>query len=196
MVEIMQPSEYLEKQLNFRLSSDIADSINRETCIVTFQSGYTVLHENEKASKLYFILLGVVRGYYIDKQGNDVTKCFSMENEFFSTEALRSDGLSSFTIECLEECQCIQFSYNLINRIMNKDAQLKDWVNQYYLREVVKLEKRTKSLILMSAEERYYDFCKEYPNLHSRIALKYIASYIGIRAASLSRIRKNFKEGN
>ena len=46
---------------------------------------------------------------------------------------------------------------------------------------------------MKNAEERYSLFCKEYPDLHKRVELKYIASYIGIRIPSLSRIRKKIK---
>ena len=136
---------------------------------------------------------GLVRGFYIDKQGNDITKCFSYENEFFSSEGLRTRGLSSFSIECLEECECIQLPYLLINEIMEKDIEIKNLINILYMYEVEKLENRAKNLLVMNAEERYLDFIKQYPYLIGKVNLQYIASYIGVRPASLSRIRKVIK---
>lgn len=55
--------------------------------------------EGFKSVNIYFIIRGIVRGYYIDEAGNDITKCFSSENEFFSFEGLRAESASSFTIE-------------------------------------------------------------------------------------------------
>lgn len=187
------PSEFLEKELSFPINSDIAEQINHNATIVNFATGEIVLRKVEKSSCVYLILQGVVRGYYIDKQGNDITKCFSSEGEFFSSEGLRTGGESSFTIECIENCKCIKLPYALIHRAIGQDDKLKCLINQYYSNEVSKLETRARTLILMSAEERYTCFCEQYPHLQSRIALKYIASYIGIRAASLSRIRKKTK---
>jgi len=189
----MKPSEYLETVLNIKLYSEIIDTINREAVIVSLPLGHTVLHEGDMSSCLYLIIRGVVRGYYIDDKGNDITKCFCSENEFFSTEGFRMSVPSTFTIECLEDCQCVQLSYNLLNNIISTHKQLGDLASRYFQIEVSRLEQRSKSLMMLDAEERYYDFCQDYPYLHKRIALKYIASYIGVRLASLSRIRKKQK---
>lgn len=194
MDEMVKPSQYIEKVMGSALSNDIVEPINRIASILTFPAGYTVIQEGEKAYNIYLILEGIVRGYYIDSQGNDITKCFSSECEFFSSEGLRTGRASSFTIECLENCKCIKLPYELIHQIIMKNDNLKNLINQFYYREVEKLEKRAKNLVLMSAEERYNDFCKQYPYLQNRIALRYVASYIGVRAASLSRIRKNPKK--
>lgn len=186
-------STYLEQGLKVNINEDIARKIDNHASIVTFQAKNIILHEGEKSLNLYYILSGIVRGYYIDNQGNDITKCFSCENGFFSSEGLRTGGLSSFSIECLELCQCISIPYSLIYEIIQKNENLKEIINTFYIIEVDKLEKRAKNLMLMNAEERYIDFCNLYPELFRRIDLQYIASYIGIRAASLSRIRKAIK---
>lgn len=189
----MNAINYLEKGLGIKINENIADLINDKVSFVEFQSKHIVLLEGMKSTSLYYIIRGIVRGYYIDEHGNDITKCFSSENEFFSSEGLRTSKASSFTIECLENCLCIKFPYSLVNKIIKEDEKLNSFFIKYYLKEVEKLENRAKNLVLMSAEERYIDFCTQYPHLFDRVELKYIASYIGIRAASLSRIRKEFK---
>jgi CRP-like cAMP-binding protein len=160
---------------------------------VHFQKGDTVLHENEHNSNIYLLLAGVTRGYYIDEDGNDITKCFCMENNVFGSEWLRTKKSSSFNIECLEYCECLKISYNLVTNLMEKNSQISEAINHVLQQEFVKLESRINDLVMKSAEERYDDFCKEFPELHNRVPLKYIASYIGIREPSLSRIRKNRK---
>ncbi|MBK1812802.1 Crp/Fnr family transcriptional regulator [Clostridium sp. YIM B02505] len=189
----MKVSDYLEQGLAIKIDERTVDIINAEASFVNFQAKQIALHEGSKSSNIYFIIRGIVRGYYIDEAGNDITKCFSSENEFFSSEGLRTGIASSFTIECLESCYCIKLPYKLINKITKEDENLNNLFIKYYLQEVGRLENRSKSLALMNAEERYIDFCNQYPRLHERVELKYIASYIGIRAASLSRIRKGFK---
>ncbi|AVP62430.1 Crp/Fnr family transcriptional regulator [Clostridium sporogenes] len=193
LIKVMNASKYLELALKINIDSNVADMINNEASIVNFQAKHIVLLEGIKSKNLYFMISGVVRGYYIDEHGNDITKCFSSENEFFSSEGLRTASISSFTIECLEHCQCIKLPYVLVYKIIKEDENLNNIFIKYYLQEVEKLENRVKNSALMNAEERYINFCKQYPHLHGRVELKYIASYIGIRAASLSRIRKDMK---
>ncbi|KAJ48731.1 Crp/Fnr family transcriptional regulator [Clostridium tetanomorphum DSM 665] len=192
----MNASKYLEVGLEIKIDENVADMINSEVSFVEFPAKHIVLLEGMKSENLYFIIHGIVRGYYIDEYGNDITKCFSRENEFFSSEGLRTASVSSFTIECLENCQCIQLPYALVHKIIKEDENLNNIFVKYYLKEVEKLEARIKNSALMNAEERYIDFCRQYPHLHDRVELKYIASYIGIRAASLSRIRKGIKNNS
>ncbi|OPJ63812.1 Crp/Fnr family transcriptional regulator [Clostridium oryzae] len=191
---MMKASRYLEEGLGAIIDEKISYIINNEASFVQFPAKHIALLEGERSTNLYYIVRGVVRGYYIDEHGNDITKCFSSEKEFFSSEGLRTAGTSSFTIECLEACMCIRLPYALVHRLMKEDENLQNIFIKYNLREVEKLESRVKNIVLMNAEERYVDFCKTYPQLHERVELKYIASFIGIRAASLSRIRKKIKK--
>jgi CRP-like cAMP-binding protein len=189
----MNAIKYLEEGLGIKIDENIADMINDKVSFVEFPGKHITLLQGIKSTNIYFILRGIVRGYYIDEQGNDITKCFSSENEFFSSEGLRTGSVSSFTIECLEDCQCLQLPYKLVYEVMEEDENLKNLFIKYYLKEIEKLENKVKNSALMNGSERYIDFCKQYPHLHDRVELKYIASYIGIRAASLSRIRKGMK---
>ncbi len=195
-MKVFNASKYLEEGIGIKIGKDIADMINNEASFVEFPEKHIVLLEGMRAENLYFIISGIVRGYYIDEQGNDITKCFSSENEVFSSEGLWIAKVSSFTIECLENCECIKLPYEFVYKVMNKDESFKSLIFDYYLRIVKKLENKAKNSALMNAKEQYIEFCKEYPKLHNRVELKYIASYIGIRAASLSRIRKEIKNNS
>lgn len=193
---IVRPSEYLERKLHTTLNCQVEEIIDREIKTVSFPSGHTVLWEGDTASYLYYIIQGIVRGYYVDSKGNDITKCFCGEDDFFSTEGFRISSPATFTIECLEDCKCLQLPYKSLKSIVNSNKYISDLVSHLFQMEVSKQEERSKNLMLLSAEERYHVFCSDYAHLHNRIALKYIASYIGVRAASLSRIRKNLKSEN
>ena len=185
--------KFLEKLLNTQFDDSLRSQFEQNMCIVHFPKGHTVLREGDACSHFYYMLKGLIRGYYIDEQGNDITKCFCMENGVFATESLRTKKPSSFTVECLENCECIKIPYDLIIGIMNKNSEIRDTINRLFRSEVTKLEFRIKDLVMKSAEDRYNAFCTEYPELHNRVPLKYIASYIGVRVPSLSRIRKNRK---
>ncbi|MGO1245714.1 MAG: cyclic nucleotide-binding protein, partial [Sphingobacterium sp.] len=50
--------------------------------------------------------------------------------------------------------------------------------------------KRELALLKDSAKERYLDLLRNQPHFYKQIPLKYLASYIGVRPQSLSRIRR------
>lgn len=189
----IQPSEYLKNCLKIEMVDDISVVIDGNASVVTFKKGHHPIQTGDEVTSFYFIIYGIVRGYYIDAEGKEATKCFRFENGFFGSECFRTNSHSSFYVECIEECKCIKLPYTVIRKIVSLDKQVEQYVQNLYLEEIGKLESRSKYLLLLSADERYIRFCKEYPNLQRRIPLKYIASFIGIKAGSMSRIRKKLK---
>jgi len=184
-------SDILENTLGFNINDFTMQYLDKSCNFVEFQKETIIVWQGDMSSNMYFIVHGLIRGYYIDESGYEITKCFSKENEFFSTECFRTDAPSSFNIECLEGCLCIQIPYNVLKKIIEKDNNFLMAFNKYVLKIMEDLEKRTKDLVMFSAKERYKTFLEQYPNLNQRVNQKYIASYIGIREASLSRIKKS-----
>lgn len=190
---IEKASIQLEKGINFNFNESMRQLLDEYCTFVNFPKETIVLLQGDRSSNIYFIIRGIVRGYYIDEKGNDITKCFCSENEFFSTEGLRTNNPSTFNIECLEECKCIQIPYIVLNKAMEEDGHLFKTFNQYVLKVMENLENRARDFVMKSAEERYRMFLEQFPKLNQRINQRYIASYIGIRESSLSRIKTNIK---
>jgi hypothetical protein len=53
---------------------------------------------------------------------------------------------------------------------------------------------RGMDFLLQNPEDRYLKLIKEYPNIFNRVPLYHIASYLGIKGPSLSRIRRRLSE--
>lgn len=87
----IQPSDYMKKCLRIRFDAQVASLLDTYACIVTFEKGTHVIRAGEVVSSFYFIIYGIVRGYYIDDEGNEVTKCFESENCFFGSECYRTN---------------------------------------------------------------------------------------------------------
>lgn len=113
--------------------------------------------------------------------------------EFGCSEGLRRVGEASFSVETLEDSICVVIPYNSIIEGMNKSEQMKIIFNKYIQKIFVNMERRERALLMESAMERYMEFKREYSSIADRISQAYIASYIGIRLSSLSRIKKSMK---
>lgn len=189
------PYEYLNNCIKIDISHQIETIINSQLSIIMFHKGDHPIKMGDEVRCFYMIIEGLVRGYYINEEGIEATKCFSFENGFFGSECYRTKKLSTYYIECLEECTCLKIPYSFVYDIIAKEPKLAEYIQTKYLDEVEKLENRAKNILLLSAKERYLSFVKDYSLIHQRIPLKVIASYIGIKAGSLSRIRKTvFRE--
>jgi CRP-like cAMP-binding protein len=192
----VKASIIMEKYTGLHFDQSLNQLLDEYCTFVTFQKNTIVLLQGDRATNLYFIISGLVRGYYIDEEGNDVTKSFAAENDFFSTKGYITNSPSLFNVECLEDCKCIKIPYVALIKIMENNENIFKIFNQYIITAMENLEIRTRNLVMKNAEERYRIFLEEYPELEQRINQKYIASYIGIRTGSLSRIKKNIKSKN
>ncbi|MDR1795469.1 MAG: Crp/Fnr family transcriptional regulator [Erysipelotrichaceae bacterium] len=185
-----QITDLLQTVFDKAVSLNTLMKIQELSTIQSFQKGEIILYEGDRATAIFLILRGIVRGYYIDEQGNDITKCFSCEKEFFATEGFRTGGESTFTIECIRDCVCLKLSYSIIRELIQEDAAFSQQVGLLFEREVGRLEARQKLFSLYDATDRYRFFCREYPALIKRVPLKHIASFLGVRPSTLSRLRK------
>lgn len=143
-------------------------------------------------NNISFIETGIAR-FLIPKEDEekDITFGFCFKNEFVSAydsfltrkpslyelEALTDMSVWSISFEDLQEVYAKTVVGNLIGRLSSERLFL------------IK-SKREQSLLNETAEARYLNLFTERPNLIKEIPLKYIASYIGVTAQALSRIRK------
>ncbi len=148
-----------------------------------------VLQEGKICRNLYFVESGLLR-FYINKDGNDITKFFTQAPYLFTSQAsFNAQKPSSENIQAIEKCVVWQISHKDSNTLY----KLKSWSDfgrkitqevQFFTEEILE------ELQTETAELRYEKMLQNSPSLLQRIPLKYLASYLGIAPQSLSRIRK------
>ena len=140
---------------------------------------------------LYFVESGVLRIFCVSPEGEDVSVGFSYDGTFIgSYPSLVLGQPADFFIQAIGPCQlkgilwedferhCAQnHAIERCRRILAENALLG------------RLERETEMLTL-SPDERYLRFFKRSGHLFQRIPQKYIASYLGVKPETLSRIRR------
>ncbi len=138
-----------------------------------------------------FIVAGLLRYFYTDKNGVEYTKAFAAEDDFaVSYGSMLLKQPSAFSIEALEDTVMLRINYSdweklLDNTLCWNVVARKVMEKVYILKQI-----RESELLLEDAQSRYLHFLEQYPSLHKRLKQHYIASYLGISPVSLSRIRK------
>lgn len=195
MIEgLAQIQRIVEKYMQVKMADELVEKVGHMVTSKMIFKGEIIVHVGDMQKEVYFVISGLLRSYYIDINGNDVTRFFMKEDSFCCSEILLKQESSQCCIEALDDCKVL-----VIN---GKD--LKDLIdtNMYCMRAYIKaLEvsirykiERESSFLLKSATERYLDFKRMYPQLEERVNQAYIASYLGITPVSLSRIRRTIRE--
>ncbi len=151
--------------------------------------GEIILKEGKVCRHLYFVEKGLFH-FYINKEGNSITKFFTEAPYFFTSQAsLNTQKPANENIQAIEKSIVWQISYKQSNELY----RLKSWTN--FARKIIQevqffTEEILEKLQTETAEFRYEKMLKNEADLLKRIPLKILASYLGIAPQSLSRIRK------
>ena len=174
---------------------------NANTKALNFlESGLTVtslavknfyIQANTTQKQVGFVFSGLLRAFYIDDKGNEITIRFAKELDF-ATEyvAFITQTPSKFFFQCLEPCQIVNIPYPHMQEAYSKFPVLEKY-GRLIAEEVLKSQQnKIQSFLFENAEQRYINFVKENPNLNNRVSLSHLSTYLGIERPSLSRMRK------
>lgn len=148
-----------------------------------FSEGHLVKH-------IYYLDTGVLRGYY-HKEGNDYTMGFHFA-PFIITDifSLREKKPCALNIQALKDSECYMADIDELEALVVTYPNLLNVFFKLYEALLLSAKKRQMAFIYDTPKERYLNLFKERPNVIAEIPQHYIASYLGIKPETLSRIRK------
>jgi len=156
----------------------------------TMKKNNFFIREGEKSTEIGFIIKGVFRSFYIDEQGNEITKYFHAEGDLlFSYLAYLSQNESTYYLQALEDSEILVTSIADFEKIMEGNYQLLLFNKKITDSVLVMKEEHAISFKLWNSMERYYNFSISFPGLEQRIKQCDLASYLGITPVSLSRLK-------
>lgn len=138
-----------------------------------------------------FVNKGCIRQYYVSPAGHEHTIMFAVEDWWFSDIYGLITGNPSLTnIDALEDSELLLMERTAYEAMLLRIPTLERFFRIMLQRSMITQQLRIIENISLSAEERYCHFVQRYPLLEQRLPQKHIASYLGIAAESLSRIRR------
>lgn len=156
-----------------------------------YKKGDILLREGKICRKLFFIEKGVLRFYYLNKDGQDITHWFLLENDFITEiNSFLQQVESEYYLEVLEDCTLVSCTFDNYQKISNSFPEVHQLWNTILAKILLEFGEKIKDLQFRDAKTRYDNLLIKYPTISQRVALKHIASYLGITQQSLSRIRK------
>lgn len=159
-----------------------------------YPKGSVIKSIGDKAYSTAIVLDGLVRSYYIDSEGNDITRGFALSGGLCIDEGVMGYAEYICVWEPLEESTLMLFDVQDFKSLIMSSEKLKTlWIHLLESGLRYKMY-RENGFLVENATERYLHFRRLYPKLCERIPRKHIATYLGITPESLSRIRKAMKE--
>lgn len=191
---IIRQLKRLSAENNLSIEDDVLSKAVELARFKVYTKGSVIKTIGNKAESVAIVLDGLVRGYYIDQDGNDITRGFAANGGLCMDEGVMGYEKYICVWEPLEESTLMLFDVSDFKSLIMSSEDLKTlWIK--LLEEGVRYKMyRENGFLVENATERYLHFRRLYPKLCERIPRKHIATYLGITPESLSRIRKAMKE--
>lgn len=173
------------------LSDEDLDLINPFIENRRIKKGDYLITEGQICKEIAFIKQGMLRSFFVNEKGEEITNCISFENDLMNAyssfvkqeptqeniQAIINTDIQFISKKNIEKLFHTSNGWQKVGRIL---AEI-----QY-----LNLENRILSFQKDSATTRYLNLSKSQPQYIKQIPQHYIASFLGITTRHLTRIRK------
>lgn len=157
----------------------------------TLKKGELLLTENEVCNEVVFIKKGILRSFFVNHKGDEITNCFAFENEFMASFAsFITEKKAEENIQALADTELEILNRKDLEKLYQSGFNWQETGRKLTELEFVNLHKRMVSFQKFSAAQRYEELYKNHQRYLQLIPLQYLASYLGVSPRHLSRIRK------
>jgi len=149
------------------------------------------LQEGDICKYQAFIEKGILRSYTVDEKGSEHILQFASEGWWMADLSSYLTNEPSFlNVDAIEESELLLITKSSWELTMQKIPSLEHYFRIILQNHLVSTQKRLLQSLSETAEQKYLRFINTYPDCLSRVPQHMIASYLGIKRETLSRVRK------
>ncbi|MDI9309321.1 MAG: cyclic nucleotide-binding domain-containing protein [Limnohabitans sp.] len=154
----------------------------------TVKKGTTLLKEGDKSNETYFVLKGCIRTYYII-DGEEKTTGFYTEMEGVTPPSVITKTPSDYFVSCVEDSILTVTNAEMEAEMNHKFPKFEIMCRKLSEELLAKKQIDFDAFKTSSPEQRYLDLIQKRPDLVQRVPQHQLASFLGIKPQSLSRLR-------
>lgn len=179
-----------------KLTEEETIALTESMVIKEVRKGDFLLKEGQRNTDTFFVLTGLVRQYKLTN-GEEITTNFFNEGQWIiSLTSFSEDTIATDFLVCEEPTFIVVGNEQKAQEIFKKFPRLETTSRTVMESVFAEQQKILTSYLTDSPEHRYLKLLKDRPDIFQRVPLYQIASYIGVKPESLSRIRKRLASIN
>lgn len=188
----MESSELIKS--DSPLSEEDMIAINECIPIKEYKKGTVLLREGQISTESYYVVEGLLRSYYLIDGEEKTTEFYSEEDSVASFNSYVSKTPADHYFECIEDCMLAVMTFDKEKELVKKWPKYEELCRVETEKNFGNHQKRLAKFISSSPEQRYLNLLETRPELLNRVPQFMLASYLGMKPESLSRIRKRITQ--
>lgn len=172
------------------LTKEEIDGIVATLTIKKYPKGTILLKEGEISTETYFVLEGCVRQYFLIDGDEKTNNFFTEEQWVISMQSMANNTPSKHFLECVNECALVVGNREKEEHLYQQFPKLETVSRKVMEKVFAEQQELSGTYFTDTPEERYLNLISTRPDLLQKVPQYIIASYVGVKPESLSRIRK------
>jgi len=149
-----------------------------------------LVNPGEKPERIYFVVSGCLRIFFLTEGGAEATRHFAFENQFATALVSFITGeISKEYVQAVEDTEVYFIWQSDFYELLKIIPQWEKLYRHYLEYAYVTNTNRLMSFITLDATERYRQLLAQNPNVVMRMPNKMVASYLNISQETLSRLK-------
>jgi CRP-like cAMP-binding protein len=159
-----------------------------------FEEQVFLVQHGQHSDALYLLETGLVRLFYTTPDGKERNKGFYCAGQITGpVSAAMTSSPAPFSIQALEPVEALCFRYGDLVSAAGESEEMALLFRRTLAEAFIRNERREALLLTCNAEQRYQWLLEHEPHLLDRVAQFHLASYLGVDAVTLSRLKKKFR---
>ncbi len=186
----------LKKAMEIKISETISDSefeqFSSHLKTFHFKKKEFLIERGQEAQYIYFVDSGLIYSYYEDENAESHINQFATEGYWISDlYSFFGNHHADIFVEALEPSVCFALDKCDFENAVRSVAKFERFFRILIQNAYIHYQQRITKVFADNAETRYLELVKQHPDLVQRVPQYLLASYLGIKPQSLSRIRQN-----
>ena len=172
------------------LNQEEAKALEEGMVVTNLKKNSILIKEGQTSMDTYFILEGCLRQYCLIDGEEKTTNFFTEGQWAISLTSLTQDTPSFHNLVCMEDTSLVIGNEQKAQELFKKFPRFETLARVVLEKSFAEQQQIMNSYQTDTPEQRYLKLMKSRPDLIQRVSQYHLASYIGIKPESLSRIRK------
>lgn len=180
----------LFRSLNILSETELAQLDNLSGKRYLRKGEYLISH-GETAHEIVYISSGILRLFYLNQNGHEITSCLSFEGQLLSAySSFITQQPTEENIQAVSDTELLVLTRESLDYLYNSGPSWQQAGRILTEMQYVELAERVMSFQKFSAAERYHELLQKQPKYIQSIPQHQIASYLGITPRHFTRLRK------
>lgn len=179
----------------FSIQDEVVEKITETFKSFELKANDVLLDQNTISTKTYFLEKGYVRSYLLNEDNEEIT------TNIYAAPCFVNDFLSFFRqqptkeiYQTVTDCTFWETGLENVQYNFHNIPEFREFSRLLFVLNYHNIHDRLIEMASQKASTRYANLMKKDPDIFQHVPLKIIASYLGIKDSSLSRIRRDINK--